>query len=178
MDKHTRQRTYRTTRRYIQKSILLKPHSGCAWCTRQHAENLRINPYLQRVYYPRYYWIFNKIITNRKALGDDLINNIALKFASKSVILQMTQIFNSCLRKGYFPSKWKHAVIITILRKDYYHSQTSNYRPIALLSSIFQFFEKVILMKIKGATDTQIRQQFSFRKHHLTVQQFVRLVDV
>lgn len=119
-----------------------------------------------------------KHLNCRKAPGADGITNTALKFAPKNVILAILRIFNGCLRLGYFPDQWKQAIIITLPKSGKDHNLPANYRPIALLSCLSKLLEKIILQKLKSATDHQIRpEQYAFRKEHSTVLQLVHLTD-
>ena len=52
-------------------------------------------------------------------------------------------LFNKSLREKIFPADLKHAHIIQIF-KSVDKSSVSNYRPVALLSTISKVFEKVV----------------------------------
>jgi len=70
-----------------------------------------------------------KIIRNlrkKKAPGDDLITNTALKFAPNNILLSLTEIINSSFRICYFPIAWKKAVIISIPKPGKDHKIPEN----------------------------------------------------
>jgi len=121
--------------------------------------------------------IINRI-PKRKAPGADFISNIAIKLLPRKSVLLLTHIFNGCLRIGYFPTSWKHAIVITIPKPGKDHRHPVNYRPIALLSSLSKIFERVVLEKLNAAIGPKIRnEQFAFRPQHSTTHQLVGLID-
>jgi hypothetical protein len=92
----------------------------------------------------------------------------------------MSTLFNSLLRLGYFPSKWKVAAIILINKPGKVKSNPDSYRPISLLSSISILFEKVIhtrLLFYLNAIDLTPKFQFGFRSNYSTIQQLLRITE-
>jgi hypothetical protein len=71
----------------------------------------------------------------KKALGYDLITGKTPKELSPIGIKYLTQLFNSLLLTGYFPSQWKVAQMIPILKPGKPPSQLTSYRPISLFAS-------------------------------------------
>ncbi|XP_016664374.2 uncharacterized protein LOC100161354 isoform X2 [Acyrthosiphon pisum] len=144
------------------------------------AHNIRTSPIASSDLYttPGSVQLIIKHLPKRKAPGEDLITNTALKLLPKNKLLTLTNILNGCLRLNYFPSTWKKAVIISIHKPGKDHSLPENYRPIALLSSISKVYERVILENIQKTTAKTIRkEQFAFRPGHSTVQQLTNLMD-
>jgi hypothetical protein len=82
-----------------------------------------------------------KRLPNRKAPGEDTISNTALKNLPEKFVLLLTRIINGCLRLSYFPKSWKCATIITIPKSGKDLKTPTNYRPIALLSSMSKVLE-------------------------------------
>jgi hypothetical protein len=119
-----------------------------------------------------------KKLPKKKAPGDDNITNTALKHLPPSKILTLTKIFNSCLKICYFPTAWKKSIIITIPKPGKDTKFPSNFRPIALLSSISKIYERIILSNLLSQCSTKIRnEQYAFREGHSSTQQLVNLVD-
>ena len=115
-------------------------------------------------------------LRKKKAPGDDLITNTALKFLPNNVILSLTRIINSAFRICYFPLAWKKAVIISIPKPGKDHKQPENYRPIALLSSLSKIYERLILTHLQDKLKNKIRpEQFAFRPEHSTTLQLTKL---
>lgn len=121
-----------------------------------------------------------KNLPNKKAPGYDKITNLMLKKLPPKGLVFMTALFNSLLRLGYFPIKWKIATIILIHKPGKDKSNPDSYRPISLLSSISKLFEKIIHIRILNylnAIDLIPKFQFGFRPNHSTVQQLFRLTE-
>jgi len=57
-----------------------------------------------------------KRLPNGKAPGEDLITNIIIKRLPKKCLVFLTSIYNACMRKGYFPTSWKNALVIFFLK--------------------------------------------------------------
>lgn len=55
-----------------------------------------------------------KKLKPKKSPGEDLLDNRTLKLLSIKAILFLVLLFNSALRLGHFPSKWKSAIITMI----------------------------------------------------------------
>lgn len=119
-----------------------------------------------------------KKLPKKKAPGYDNITNTALKLLPPSKILTLTKIINGCLKICYFPTAWKKAIIITIPKPGKDTKFPSNFRPIALLSSISKIYERIILTNLLSQCSSKIRdEQYAFREGHSSTQQLVNLVD-
>lgn len=84
------------------------------------------------------------------------------------------------LRLSYFPTTWKHSVIIMISKPNKPKHLTSSYRPISFLPKFAKLFEKLILHRISPLIDQQNilpKSQFGVRRKHNTTQQIHRIVD-
>lgn len=79
-------------------------------------------------------------ILKGKVPGSDGIPNMIVKavLIRKSGIL--LGLFNTCLKKGIFPSKWKQAKLVLIKKGGKSFDQPSSYRPIYLLDIVGKLF--------------------------------------
>jgi hypothetical protein len=77
--------------------------------------------------------VIMKEINIKKAPGFDLISGKVLQELSEKCYKLITFIFNAILRTNYFPSIWKVAQIIMILKPGKKPEHVSSYRPISLL---------------------------------------------
>ena len=117
---------------------------------------------------------------SKKAPGIDGIQNIVLKYLPKRVIVQITYIFNACLKQSYFPSRWKKAKILPIHKPGKDRTLPQSYRPISLLNTLIKLLETIILNILQKHELDHIQlipEKFDFRPKHWTVQQLARLTD-
>jgi hypothetical protein len=78
------------------------------------------------------------------------------------------------LLKGYFPSQWKVAQIILILKPGKSPNELTPYRPISLLSIVSNVFEKILLKRLLPEFENNRlipNHQFGFRHRHSTIEQ-------
>lgn len=145
-------------------------------------DRLNINSHLDTIssIKPSEIYHIIKKFRNFKAPGFDGIQNILLKNLPRKAIILLTQIFNGCLNFGYFPSNFKCAKIVPVLKPNKNPANPSSYRPISLLSCIGKIFEKIILNRMNIFIDennTIINEQFGFRREHSTIHQISRVTN-
>lgn len=119
-----------------------------------------------------------KSCTKKRSCGFDNIRNILIINSPKIATHYLTFMFNSCLKLHYFPTLWKRARVIPILKSGKPSNLISSYRPISLLSCTGKIFEKIIRDKIQYIiTEKNIipNQQFGFRSQHSTSHQVKRI---
>lgn len=104
-------------------------------------------------------------LPTNKAPGNDNITNHALKRCSnKDTILHICKLFNWCIRQEYFPSQWKTAKIIMLLKPGENTKLSINYRSISILNSLSKVYERLILNRLNIYVLPKIRpEQFGFR---------------
>jgi hypothetical protein len=106
------------------------------------------------------------------------IPNRALKNLPQRAVSLPTQIFNAILLTHHFPTLWKHACVISILKPGKDPALPSSFRPISLLNTIGKIFEKILLARILHEVSERglLRdEQFGFRPRHSTSLQLARL---
>lgn len=119
-------------------------------------------------------------LNNKKSSGIDGIPNIVLKHIPLKVIRAYTILFNNLLNYRIFPTHWKKAKVIAILKKDKDSSNPLNYRPISLLPNISKVYEMVIndaILKVCNHNNTLPENQFGFRFRHSTVHAINKLTS-
>lgn len=115
----------------------------------------------------------------RKTSGDP-INNRLIKALPDNALNYLINIFNDCLRLGYFPSCWKIGKVIALPKPGKDPTLPENKRPITLLPGFGKLFEKQILSKLRSHEEDEkifIPQQFGFRAQHSTVKQIIRVTE-
>jgi hypothetical protein len=113
-------------------------------------------------------------------LRAELYTEQVLRHLLKHAIPFLTKVFNAVLRRQYFPSAWKHARVVSILKPGKDPTLPSSYRPIRLLDTVGQLLEKVLLARILREVSERglLRdEQFGFRPRHSTTLQLARLVE-
>lgn len=117
---------------------------------------------------------------NSKAPGIDGIPSILLKNMPNVFFQILVNVFNFCLRSGYFPHSFKIAKVIPIHKKGKDTHLPSSYRPISMLNIVDKIFENILLKRIKIFTEENNiinDEPFGFRKQHSTVHQLKRVVN-
>ena len=87
----------------------------------------------------------NRIIDSLKdgsSPGPDLITHEDLKTTGQTWRSLLRNIMNECLRRGYFPKKWKVANVSMLLKPGKDRFNSASYRPISLTSCVGKVFER------------------------------------
>ena len=111
-------------------------------------------------------------ILQRKQLAD-LLENLPLGH------VVLTDILNTSIRLGTYPSKLKMAKIIPVFKGDD-DTDTNNYRPISLLSNFNRVFEKIIYKRLTSYIDKHDllnSSQYGFRQGHSTQHAILDIVN-
>lgn len=117
----------------------------------------------------------------KKSAGIDQIPTILLQKLNKKSISYITAIFNSMLRLGYFPSNWKHSIVVPIPKPNKTPSAPESYRPISLIPVLAKVMEKLILKRIlKYMNEISFipPHQFGFKPKHSTTHQLLRITEL
>ena len=110
-----------------------------------------------------------------KAAGPDQIPPEALKADADVTADLLFPLFTRIWKEGKFPKEWKEGHLVKLPKKGDL-SNCSNYRGITLLSIPGKVFNRVILERIKTATDPRLRdEQAGFRKNRSTTDQIATL---
>lgn len=115
-----------------------------------------------------------------KAPGQDQIFNVFLKHLPESGFKALTNLFSHCIRFCYFPSYWKIAKVVAIVKQGSNPCDVDSYRPISLLSAISKVFECIIKNRLNDFIEENnllIPQQFGFRYQHSTIHQVDRITQ-
>ena len=82
-----------------------------------------------------------------KATGHDKISPKLLKDSADKITKSLTQIFNKSILVGKFPDDLKIA-IISLIYKTGNKTESTNYRPISVLSVVAKIFEAIISQQL------------------------------
>ena len=110
-------------------------------------------------------------LKNKRTYGLDKISSFILKIAAPVISSSLAKIFNISLKTGVFPVQWKYARLAPIFKGDL-KSETENYRPISVLSTLARVFERLIYNQLSNYFESNgylTKCQYGFRKFHSTV---------
>ena len=115
-----------------------------------------------------------------KAPGSNGNPNRALKHLPQRPVSLLVLIFSAILLTHHFPTAWKHARVISILKPGKEQALTSSYRPISLLDTICKLFEMILLARnLNEVSEGGLMrdEQFGFRPRHSTSVQLACLIE-
>jgi hypothetical protein len=112
------------------------------------------------------------------APGPDQIHYQLLKHLPSPCLDSLLFIFNHIWSTGQLPPSWKEATVIPIPKPGKDHSQSLNYRPIALTSCVCKTMERMInerLVYVLESNGLITDFQCGFRRNRSTTDHLVRL---
>lgn len=116
-----------------------------------------------------------KQLNSNKAAGPDYIPPEALKADIPVTVDILHDLFVKVWNEENFPADWREGHLVKLPKKGDL-SNCNNYRGITLLSIPGKVFNRVILERVKEATDSQLRDnQAGFRKHRSCTDQIATL---
>ena len=83
-----------------------------------------------------------------KSAGLDDMYSEYIKAGGEPIVQALLYLYNQVLRTGIMPDKFKQALIVVIFKKGS-SMECGNYRPISLLSHIYEVFISIIANRIK-----------------------------
>jgi hypothetical protein len=102
----------------------------------------------------------------------DVMPTKKLKDCIDSLLTPITVIVNKCFSEGRFPDKFKHAIVLPLLKKlNLPKEELSSYRPVSNLNFISKIIEKVIqsrLLKHINGFSGLPKFQSAYRMFHST----------
>ena len=116
--------------------------------------------------------------THNTAPGNDCIYYQMLKNMLQHAKEYLCRIFNQLWQQSHFPTQWQSAIIIPIHKPGKNHSDSKNYRPIALTSCICKLFERMInarLMEYLEMNKCLSNIQCGCRKERSPIDHLVRM---
>ena len=105
---------------------------------------------------------------------------IALKKVSDDIAPFLIKLYNKCYSEGYFPRELKTAKVVPVFKNKGDIKDTSNYRPISLLSLFSKLFEKLIherLYHYFNSNNIINVNQFGFRPSHSTLHALINATE-
>jgi hypothetical protein len=116
----------------------------------------------------------------KKAYEIDGIPNECLRHLPRRPLVHLTHLINHCIQLSHFPTSWKEAKVVALLKPGKNSKIPQNVRSISLLPSTGKLFEKIILQIVQkhtGGRNLLNASQFGFCARHSTTLQCMRLAD-
>ena len=110
-------------------------------------------------------------LKKKKAPGKDGITNELIKFIGPSAKHLLLKLFNQSWKSGVFPSAWKEAITVPILKKGKSKTSKTSYRPISLLSCFGKTLERIINRRLMWFLESRqliSKEQTAYRKNRST----------
>ena len=79
---------------------------------------------------------------NSTAPGPDDVSNSMIKRLPDNAKQYLLLILNNCFSSSFFPERWKKSIIVSIPKPNKDHTNSRNYRPIALTSVLCKVLER------------------------------------
>ncbi|XP_015509714.2 uncharacterized protein LOC107216897 [Neodiprion lecontei] len=109
-------------------------------------------------------------VGNNKAPGLDGIPNIALKTSIKAAPKLFLETYDSCLKEGIFPRRWKQQRLVLLPKGKKPPDEPSSYRPLCMLDTAGKILERIIHQRIDAVVDPLLSEnQYGFRKGRSTL---------
>ena len=105
--------------------------------------------------------------SKKSAPGNDQITSTMLQHLHHNTITHLTSLLNRIFFSANFPSQWKNALIIPLLKPLKDPTHPLSYRPISLLSALGKILEKIINNRLTWFLETNeilSHAQFGCRK--------------
>ena len=118
-------------------------------------------------------------LKNSKASGVDDIDTYVLKLMVDEVLPAITHIANLSIKQGKFPTMYKKAKVIPLLKKGD-PLEPKNYRPVALLCIVSKVLERAVFTQIVEFMKTQNLfhpNHHGFRAGHSTTTAMIQMFD-
>ena len=81
------------------------------------------------------------------------IDTYIIKLVAQDILAPLTHIINISMAKSTFPSLWKHAKVVHLLKKGD-PLIAKNYRPVALVPIFSKILERVVFNQLVGYLDS------------------------
>ena len=118
-------------------------------------------------------------LDDKKSTGPTDIPINLLKIAAPIIVPHLVALFNLSFKTGIFPDLMKLAKVIPIFKSGS-KLQTTNYRPISLLSVFSKIFEKIVHKQVYNFLELKsviYESQFGFPKKKSTLHSLIEIVE-
>ena len=114
-----------------------------------------------------------------KGAGWDGVSPRVIKAVADEIAGPLSQLFNCCMREGYYPTSFKVARVVPVFKAED-PTLFSNYRPVSVLPVLSQIFERVLQKRLTTFFEEQnliSPSQYGFRAGHSTTMAILDMVE-
>ena len=120
-----------------------------------------------------------RALEGNKGMGWDGVSPRVIKAVAREISGPLSRLFNMCMREGHYPACFKVARVVPVFKAED-PTQFSNYRPVSVLPTLSQIFERVLkarLIQFLGEQGVIIAGQYGFRSGHSTAMAILDMVE-
>ena len=153
-------------------------HSDPLKLMRESMNHRSCNFSLQAVQPQEVLEIINKL-KNSKSTGLDNLDTYIIKLVAQDILPAITHIINLSIRDSTFPTAWKRAKVVPLLKKGD-PLNPKNYRPVALLPIFSKILERAIFQQLVQYLDENSLlhpNHHGSRKGHSTATALIQMYD-
>ena len=118
-------------------------------------------------------------LSNSSSFGWEEIDTYIIKLIAKDILPAITHIVNLSISNASFPTSWKRAKVVPLLKKGD-TLDPKNYRPVALLPIFSKVLERAVFMQLIQYLDTNFilhPNHHGSRKGHSTTTALIQMYD-
>ena len=118
-------------------------------------------------------------LKNSKSTGNDYINTWVIKLVANDILPAITHVINLSISRAEFPTKWKHAKVVPLLKKGD-PLVAKNYRPVALLPIFSKILERAVFQQLVAYLESNkllSADHHGSRKGHNTATALIQMYD-
>ena len=120
-------------------------------------------------------------LRNSKSTGIDTIDTYVLKLVKDEITPAVTHIVNLSIRNSVFPSQWKYAKVVPLLKPGAEDQLApKSYRPVALLPVVSKVLERIVFLQTVEYMDSHHLfhpNHHGFRSQHSTATAMIQMYD-
>ena len=117
-------------------------------------------------------------LSGNTSVGPDSVHYAFFKHMRDNHLLEVLKLMNSIWCSGWFPTSWRHSIIIPVPKPGKPGNKVDSYRPIQLTSCICKIMERMIAKRLSWyIDDARLLSNFqsAFRKGRSTTDHLIRL---
>ncbi|KAG8339429.1 reverse transcriptase (RNA-dependent DNA polymerase) [Trypanosoma vivax] len=96
-------------------------------------------------------------LSSGTAPGDDEIHCGELKLLGRVSRRCILRLFNYSLRTGQVPARWRHGIIVPLLKPNMSASSMASFRPVTLTSTLATLMERIVVRRVGNRNEEKLR---------------------